>query len=131
MVVYMKLITQMASKYFAFYTEMQHVHKKSALGPSQPHIQRVPGTLPLGVERLGREADHSPPSSAEVKNAWNYTSTPQYIFMAWCLVKHRDFSFTFYLLHKKSEISQLLKFSEPHSRILILNILEKQLRRVP
>jgi hypothetical protein len=23
-----------------------------------------------------READHSPPSSAEVKNAWNYTSTP-------------------------------------------------------
>jgi hypothetical protein len=29
-------------------------------------------------------------SSAEVKNAWNYTSSPQYIFMAWCLVKHRD-----------------------------------------
>jgi len=24
----------------------------------------------------GREADHSPPSSAEVKNAWSYTSTP-------------------------------------------------------
>jgi hypothetical protein len=30
------------------------------------------------------------------KNAWSYTSTPQYIFMAWCLVKHRDnFTFTF------------------------------------
>jgi hypothetical protein len=24
------------------------------------------------------------------KNAWIYTSTPQYVFMACCLVKHRD-----------------------------------------
>jgi hypothetical protein len=30
----------------------------------------------LGVKRPKREADHSPPSSAEVKNAWSYTSTP-------------------------------------------------------
>jgi hypothetical protein len=30
------------------------------------------------------------------KNAWSYTSTPQYVFMAWCLVKHREiFTFTF------------------------------------
>jgi hypothetical protein len=29
-----------------------------------------------GVKRPGREADHSPPSSAEVKNACIYTSTP-------------------------------------------------------
>jgi hypothetical protein len=28
-----------------------------------------------GVKRPGREADHSPPSSAEVTNAWSYTST--------------------------------------------------------
>jgi hypothetical protein len=34
------------------------------------------GALSLGVKRPGREAEHSPPSSAEVKNAWNYTSTP-------------------------------------------------------
>jgi hypothetical protein len=27
----------------------------------------VPGALTLGVKWLGREADHSPPSSAEVK----------------------------------------------------------------
>jgi hypothetical protein len=44
----------------------------------------------LWVKRPGREADHSPPSSPEAKNAWKYTSTPQYVFMAWCLVKHRD-----------------------------------------
>jgi hypothetical protein len=35
-----------------------------------------PGALSLGLKRPGREADHSPPSSAEVKNAWSYTSTP-------------------------------------------------------
>jgi hypothetical protein len=32
--------------------------------------------------RPRREADHSPPTSAEVKNAWIYTSTPPYVFMA-------------------------------------------------
>jgi hypothetical protein len=30
----------------------------------------------------GHEADHSPPPSAEVKNALNYSSFPTYIFMA-------------------------------------------------
>jgi hypothetical protein len=64
-----------------------------AVGPTQPHIQWVPGALALGVKRPGNEADHSPPSSAEVKNEWSCTSTPQYVFMAWCLVKNRDFTF--------------------------------------
>jgi len=27
--------------------------------------------------------DNSLPSSAEVKDAWLYTSTPQYVFTAW------------------------------------------------
>jgi hypothetical protein len=35
--------------------------------PTQPPIQWVTGTLSLGVKRQEREADHSPPSSAEVK----------------------------------------------------------------
>jgi hypothetical protein len=48
----------------------------TALRPTQPPIQWVPGTLSLGVKRPGLEADHSPPSSAEVKNAWSYTFTP-------------------------------------------------------
>jgi hypothetical protein len=33
------------------------------------------GALSLGIKWLGHEADHSPPSSAEVKNAWSYIST--------------------------------------------------------
>jgi hypothetical protein len=40
---------------------------RTALGPTQPPIQWVPGALSLGVKRPGREADHSPPSSAKVK----------------------------------------------------------------
>jgi hypothetical protein len=39
-------------------------------------IQWVPGVLCMRVKRPGREADHSSPSSAEVKNAVSYTSTP-------------------------------------------------------
>jgi hypothetical protein len=51
-----------------------------------------------GAERPGGEADHSPPSTAGGSgNAWSYTSTPQYVFMAWCLVKHRD-NFTFTII---------------------------------
>jgi len=49
-----------------------------------------------GVKAEGHEADHSLPSNAEVKNAWRYASSPRYVFMPWCLGKHRNsFTFTF------------------------------------
>jgi len=60
-----------------------------ALGPTQLAIQWVSGALYLGVKLLGRESDHYLPPSAEVKNAWNYTSTPTYALMVWCLIKRR------------------------------------------
>jgi hypothetical protein len=44
------------------------------------------GTLSPGVKRQGSEADHSPPTSVEVKRTWVYTSTPSYVFMAQCLI---------------------------------------------
>jgi hypothetical protein len=47
------------------------------LGLTQPPIQSVPGALPLGVKRPGSEDDYLPPSSAEVKNMWSYTSIPE------------------------------------------------------
>jgi hypothetical protein len=34
----------------------------------------------------GREADHLPQTSAEVKKIWIYISTPPYAFMAKCLI---------------------------------------------
>jgi hypothetical protein len=38
------------------------------------------------VKRTVREADHSPPTSGQVKKIWIYTSSPPYAFMAWCLI---------------------------------------------
>jgi hypothetical protein len=42
-------------------------HIQPALGSIQPPIQWVPGALSLGVKRPELESDHSPPSSAEIK----------------------------------------------------------------
>jgi hypothetical protein len=47
----------------------------------------VIGVSSLGVKRPRGEADHSHSSTAEVKNAWSSTSTPQYVFMTWFLIK--------------------------------------------
>jgi hypothetical protein len=41
---------------------------RPALGPNQSPIQLVPGSISPEIQRLGREADHSPPSSAKVNN---------------------------------------------------------------
>jgi len=42
----------------------------------------------LRGKAAGRDAGHSPSSNVEVKNTWSYISTPQYVFLAWCLIKH-------------------------------------------
>jgi hypothetical protein len=59
----------------------------------QPPIQWVPGVF-TGVNWPGREANNSPLSNAEVKNAWSYTSTPPIRLHG--AVKHRD-NFTSFL----------------------------------
>jgi hypothetical protein len=43
-----------------------------------------------GVKRPQSEADHSSPSSADVKKTWIYASSPPYVFMDKCLVKYRN-----------------------------------------
>jgi hypothetical protein len=61
----------------SMYNCNSHINTVHAfLGPTQPPIKWVPGTLTPGVKQLGHEAEHSPPSSAKVKNAWSCTSTP-------------------------------------------------------
>jgi hypothetical protein len=66
---------------------------RTALGPTQPPIQWVPGALSLGVKWPGREADHSPPSNAEVKELvelyLHSTDTPP---KRGAQLKHKDFS---------------------------------------
>jgi hypothetical protein len=80
---------------------------RPALGPTQPPIQWVPGALSLGVKRPGREADQSPVSSAEVRMRGAIPPLPEYVLMAWCLVKHRD-NFTF------TKIGCGGEFDDPH-----------------
>lgn len=71
-----------------------------------PNIQRVSGAhtayyalgtkvLFRGVKRPGREVYHSPPSSAEIRNEWIYTSAPSA-----CLhgAEKENFTFSFYHL---------------------------------
>jgi hypothetical protein len=41
---------------------------RPALRPTQPPVQWVTGSIPEGNAQPGRDADHSPPSSTEVKN---------------------------------------------------------------
>jgi hypothetical protein len=70
-----------------------------ALWPTQPPIHWVPGTFSLGLKQLGHEADHPPPSSAEVKECMElYLHFPN--MPSWCgaQLKHRD-NFTFYLVN--------------------------------
>jgi hypothetical protein len=48
------------------------------------------GSLSEKEKQLQLEGDHSLPSSSKVKNARCYVSTSLYVFIAWCLIKHRD-----------------------------------------
>jgi hypothetical protein len=52
------------------------IASRLALGPTQSPSQWELGALSPGVKQSGHEADHSPPSSAEVKNVWSYISIP-------------------------------------------------------
>jgi hypothetical protein len=61
---------------------------RPALGSTQSPIQWIPEAISLGLKRPGREAGHSPQSSAEVINVCGAISPlPPYAFVAWCSVK--------------------------------------------
>jgi hypothetical protein len=110
---------------------------RAALGPTQPLIQWVLWSLSLGIKWLGREADHSPPSSAEIKEwvelylhssntpSWRGAQLkhrdillPQYVFMLWRLVRHRvKFTLTF---------NRCIQSSEWHSSTLVKSLRENE-----
>jgi hypothetical protein len=88
---------------------------RPAVGPIQPptHGRRVISARGGGVKRLGREADHSPPSSADVKNGWTYTSTPSYTFLGckWTFPSS---------LSPRPHVTQPRKLREMKVRLLLL-----------
>jgi hypothetical protein len=53
----------------------------SSPGRIQSPNQLVPQALSLRVKQPDREAEHSPEPNTEVKNAWNYTFAPLYLFI--------------------------------------------------
>jgi hypothetical protein len=57
---------------------------RPVLGPTQFSLQWVPEALSPRIKFPGREAVHSPPTTAEVKKMWIYKSAPPYAFMAEC-----------------------------------------------
>jgi hypothetical protein len=57
-----------------------------------PRASECPTQSSMGVTWLESEAYHSLLSTAEVKHAWNYTSTPTIRLQGVVFIKHRDFS---------------------------------------
>jgi hypothetical protein len=82
---------------------------RPVLGSTQPPIQWVPGAISRGVKRPGRKADHSPPSSAEVKECVEiYLHCPNTPSQRGTQLKNRDFTFTFIIyLNNYSSSSSL------------------------
>jgi hypothetical protein len=52
---------------------------------TQPTVKYIPWDFLTGAKLSGSEADHTPPSSAKIKNEWSFTFTPPMHF-------HRVFS---------------------------------------
>jgi hypothetical protein len=95
---------------------------RTALGPTQTPIQWIPGALSLGFKRLGREADHSPPSSAEVKECVElYLHSPSTPSWRGAQLKRRDnFTFTFVFISYVIRRSRWELGAEPRLPWLLL-----------
>jgi hypothetical protein len=100
---------------------------RAAQGSAQPPIQWVSGAVSPGVKRPGREADNSPPSSADVKNCG--AIPPLHHTHSWhsvYLIKHIN-KFTFFHLFTgrnriKCHIFSLIKVCRPTNRNSIQQI---------
>jgi hypothetical protein len=55
---------------------------------SYPMDTGIGGSFPR-VKRPGHEADHSPQSVPRLRMRGALLPLPKYVFMAWCLIKHR------------------------------------------
>lgn len=58
----------------------------SDLEPIHPSIQWLWNSPSSGIERAGREVDHTPPASSEINNLWRSTSTNPHALIAGFLI---------------------------------------------
>jgi hypothetical protein len=82
-------------------------------GPPASYSMSNGGSFPA-VQMPGREANHSPPISAEVKNTWIYTSTHIYAFVASCFISYAQEHLHQYLTVSKPSLRML---SDGHRRL--------------
>jgi hypothetical protein len=89
------------------------------------------GILSPGVKRPEREVDRSLLSDAKITYTWSYTFSSPYVFVAWCVIKHRhhftlnmeDFVETFcynklYTTYFGTELSCTVQFRNSSSEFL-------------
>jgi len=69
-----------------FFSLLQSVHTSSGFHPAYPVGNG--SCFPVGTMWSQHEADFSPSSSAEIRNAWICTSISSCGFVIWCLIKH-------------------------------------------
>jgi hypothetical protein len=98
---------------------------RTVMGPTQPPIRWVPGALSLGVKQPGHEADHSPPSSVEVKEVELYFHSPNTPSWRGAQLKHRDnftLPFTFQWNHNLNPLPNKNNRDSIHSNSKKSNI---------
>jgi hypothetical protein len=83
-----------------------HYASRTALGPTQPPIQWVPGALPVGVKWPECEADTQLNLVPRLRMRGGIFLLPQYAFMAWCSVNISTRTTLFFLpfMYKQCEI---------------------------
>jgi hypothetical protein len=80
----------------------------SSQRPESPYVpisflyDRYGALSPL-VKGLGCEGDYPPSSSAKIRI---HGAIPPFVFMAWCLIKHKD-NFTFIFVYIKEQSTEL------------------------
>jgi len=107
--------------------------------PSSTLSNGYPSLFPLGVKRPESEANHSSPSSAEVKNTCNYKSNPHtsswrgaqscigYVFMTWYLVtQRRNLLMTLFFIKTWFMLAQLIPIWTSSSRKRIFSVILSQ-----
>jgi hypothetical protein len=60
------------------------------IGSGARPVSYPTGTVSSFLGGKAAKADHSSPSSVEIKEWWSYAAALPYVFTAWCLMKRRE-----------------------------------------